>query len=105
MSWEFFRTSIVTARKDHRCEQCRHVIPAGAPHTYCAGKFEGDFMSYREHSDCRAAWHELNFKIREYYEDAAPFMRDDECLKEDRAWLEEHYPVVAARFWPQAVPA
>lgn len=98
MSYDFFRTNTVTARKPHTCEQCGREIGGGEQHHYSAGKSEGSFMSYREHEDCRTAWHELNFDLRQLdmYE-GATFLADDEIEPVERDWLRETHPAVAAR--------
>lgn len=107
MSYEFFNVREVTARKQHICEHCRKPIEVGERHHYAAGKWEGDFTSYREHQECREAWSELNFTLRDLYPDErAAFLADDEWCSEDKEWIRETYPIVAIRmgFDPTPTP-
>lgn len=98
MSWEFFTHRKVRAAKIHTCEQCRGSIEAGSHSWYCAGKYDGEFYCYREHIECRDAWNELNFDVRDYpLCDGAPFLCDDDLEADDRAWMREKHPVVAGR--------
>ena len=41
---EFYETKHPKARKEHRCEDCREIIPVGAKYRRDAGKFDGDFF-------------------------------------------------------------
>lgn len=99
MSYSFFNSKTVTTRRPHTCEQCRRSIPAGESCEYGAGLFEGNFMSYYEHTDCREAWQEVQ---REALSDEgyAPFLADEDDLNEAKPFLTEKYPAVAARLWP-----
>lgn len=99
MSYEFFSIREVCAAKPHRCEQCGREISKGEKHTYAAGKFDGDFYSYREHFECRTAWLEVSQFALEY-DDHAPFLRDADDLREWKPLLIEKHPVVAERLWP-----
>ena len=98
---DFHTHRIVAARKQHRCEHCGKPIEVGEKHRRSAQVWDGDFSSYREHIECFAAWNELNFsrhlKDRDPCE-GAPFLRDDDDFyPEDRQWMREVYPAVAAR--------
>jgi hypothetical protein len=42
---EFHETSIVTARKDHKCGWCGKQIAKGTQYSYSAGKFDGAFYT------------------------------------------------------------
>jgi len=98
MSWEFFRTKSVHPRKDHACQQCGTTIVAGEQCSYGAGKFEGYFLDYYEHTDCREAWNKLNFTVRDGdTSDGEAFLIDDDDISDTLAWLDENYPAVAAR--------
>jgi len=44
-SYEFYEQEIRTARKTHRCIECRREIPVGEKYERVAGKFDGDFFS------------------------------------------------------------
>lgn len=94
MSYEFFSVSTRRAAKPHRCEQCGGAIIVGEEHSYGAGKVDGDFWSYREHSDCRAAWLKHVVEHLEYY-DEAPFLRD--LATDERDGIVADFPEVAAR--------
>lgn len=100
MSYEFFNTKVVTTRKPHRCEQCHRSIAAGERCFYGAGLFDGHFMSYYEHEDCRAAWSEVMADVLRD-DDVAPFLADYDYLGESRNLLSGKYPAVAARLWPE----
>ena len=97
MSWGITNVrKVKAARKEHRCEQCEGVIAAGDPCSYFSGSFAGDFVSYREHIDCREAWHDHSEHVgHEDDGDGLPFLLDDESR--DDEWLAEHWPEVAGR--------
>lgn len=97
MSVEFFNMTTRRAAKAHKCSQCGGWIEKGEQHNYIAMKFDGDMCAYREHFECRAAWDELNFGIRNVdYDEGAPFLRDDEWFPEDKVWLEKKHPAAFA---------
>lgn len=100
MSWDFINIRTVKSRKAHHCENCGKPIACDEAHIYVAGKTEGEFMTYREHADCRAAWVELNFDLRDCEE--AGFLRDDEFAPEDKTWMRTEFPAVAERLWGAA---
>jgi hypothetical protein len=106
MSYEFFSFREVTGRKAHTCEQCHKTIEHGERHFYCAGKFDGNFYDYREHTDCRTAWNYLNNTVRDRrYEDCHPFLADDDDIDEgERSDLHVKFPAVASRVWPSFFP-
>lgn len=103
MSYDFFSHKTVKGRKAHTCEQCRKPIEIGESHTYCAGKFDGYFIAYREHDDCRAAWialHELRRTQWDEWNDTHPFIADDDEIDAGEIeWFREKFPTVAARIW------
>ena len=101
MSYTFFNSKTVVPRKPHSCEQCGKQIIAGERCHYSSGLYDGDFMSYYEHEDCRAAWLDVERETLRW-DDAAPFLRDSEGLAESRPFLIEKYPAVAARLWSAA---
>lgn len=95
----FHSYEIVTARKLHRCAHCFTPINIGDRHRKSAQVFDGQFDAYREHIECYNAWSELNFKLRDLPADeGAPFLGNDDTHEpEDRAWMWEEHPLVAAR--------
>lgn len=103
MSYEFFSRKTVVGRKAHHCEHCRKDITQGEEHFYCAGKFDGYFVAYREHADCEKAWVELNEVLRDRgceCNDGYAFLADDDYEEGEREWLHDKFPVVAKRIWP-----
>lgn len=96
---EFISFRNVAAAKQHVCEQCRKPILKGERHLYVATKFDGYFSAYREHFECRAAWCELNFDLRDYPPgDGAPFLIDDGDIEAgEKDWMREKHPLVAER--------
>lgn len=97
MSWGVTNVrKVQSSRKEHHCEQCRGLIAIGDPCSYFSGVFEGDFVSYREHIDCREAWNAHAEHVGHLDDgDGLPFFLDDD--DRDDAWLAEHWPDVAAR--------
>lgn len=105
MSMDFFSRKTVSGRKDHTCEHCRKAIQTGEQHFYCAGKIEGDFNAYREHTDCERAWIGLHDLRGTRWDDARPFLADDDEIDAGEIdWLHEHFPAVAARIWGAPSP-
>jgi hypothetical protein len=49
---DFGDTRWPIARKDHRCEWCGVVIPAGTKHAQFAGRWDGEWQNWRMHSEC-----------------------------------------------------
>lgn len=95
---DFHAKSIVTARKRHQCEHCGCWIEVGEKHSKTAQVWEGDFLAYREHLECNAVWHELNFVLRGIpLDEGAPFLRDDDIDDRERDWIKEDSPLVAGR--------
>ena len=43
---EFYSSDTVTARKPHKCYECRQVIPVGARYFKESGKWDGMFESF-----------------------------------------------------------
>lgn len=50
---EFYAETFPTARKVHRCCECKAPIPVGEKHLYARGKNDGDFWKERQHMLCR----------------------------------------------------
>lgn len=98
MTWDFFNRREVTARKAHQCVHCGKEIAVGARYQYCAGRFDGDFQAYAEHSECFDAWLALQKHRDAHWSDDTPFLSDDSELPvDDRAWLVANHPLVADR--------
>lgn len=97
MSWECLVNKQVIGRKNYYCEQCRKTILVNTKHNYFAGKFEGEFMYYREHSDCRAAWCELHKKRGGASADGEAFLCDDDIENDEKLSIAKNYPEVAKR--------
>jgi len=51
-SCDFFRKSLVTARKSHKCSECRSMILPGMEYEYACGSWGGDFSVYKTCPDC-----------------------------------------------------
>lgn len=61
---EWHRSSLVKARKHHRCCECGEVIPPGAVYEYAVGLWEGDVSSYHTCETCadlRASYDERGY--------------------------------------------
>lgn len=83
------------ARKVHACDECGHDIKAGERYHRWAGRVDNEFTTWRSHSDCHEAVTELNKLHGVGFGDEWMGIRDLEC--EDREWLCEDFPAVAAR--------
>lgn len=87
------------ARKAHKCEHCRSEIAKGEKHLSVSGRFAGDFYAYRIHFECQEASAAYDRLAGLSFEGERPWLHDlDEA--EDRAWLAEKFPHIAARMWP-----
>ncbi|UGA46627.1 hypothetical protein HU230_0011535 [Bradyrhizobium quebecense] len=89
--------SIRTARKACPCDQCHRQIKIGERYRRQVHTFDG-LCTYRAHEDCDAASQELH-KLADLYPDEGYCLA--EYADEDKAFLVEKYPAVAARFWPE----
>lgn len=83
MSWGEFPTAYQmikrTARKDHRCCECRGVIRKGERYNYHSGIWEGEPCAYKVCVDCEA----LRDQVRrdcELFDDEVPALT---CLGHD----------------------
>jgi len=94
MSVEFSGESFPVARKAHRCDECGHGIEKGERYSYWTGKTDGSVGTWKSHTDCREAVLKLN-KLCETQHDEWMSLSDIEV--EDREWLCEDFPAVAAR--------
>lgn len=91
--------AVKAVRKPHRCDGCGRRIEPGGPAQRWVGMTDGEFGSAIYHPDCREAEVDLN-QIKDCWGDDWFSLR--EIDDEDRPWLLEEYPAVAARmFGPQ----
>ena len=51
---EFFSETVNTARKAHRCSECGRAIEVGEQYENVAGKWDGDFSTFKTCLRCRA---------------------------------------------------
>lgn len=75
---EMFVTTNPKARKDYKCCECRCGIKKGQAYQNCAGKWDGDFLSFKTCIPCA----DLREKLMDMldYDDEMPYgaLRDDE---------------------------
>ncbi len=57
---EFYDTRTAKARKVHRCHECHRDINPGEIYRIDAGKFDGDFFTYKTCPHCSVAIEWLN---------------------------------------------
>ncbi len=93
-----------TCRKPKRCNQCGRLVEVGQ--RYRKQVFaDGGLQTYRAHEDCDKAASEYmdmsNWDPR--YDDAVNLC--EAICPEDRPWLTEKYPAVAARLFPTGTSA
>ncbi len=50
---EFYSNYSPTARKEHKCCECRGVIQAGEKYDYFSGKWDGEMSVFKTCSDCK----------------------------------------------------
>lgn len=60
----FYRAKNITAKKQHRCTECRSAIQPGEKYERASGKFDGFFKSYKTCCRCIA--------VREYVKAHVP---------------------------------
>ena len=87
---------ISQTRKPHECQQCGKIIDAGMPAIKGSGSYFGDLYSQYEHIECYAAGRAYAKISGCWGEDYMWFQHGLEEL-EDKLWLLDEYPVVAAR--------
>lgn len=63
---EFFDVSWCTARKEHICLECRKTIKPGDKYEYTAGKWDGEFETFKTCKPCVAIWNEYFCGCRIY---------------------------------------
>lgn len=49
---QFHNDKMVTAKKEHKCTECRGIIKPGDKYEKATGKFDGEFYSYKTCPDC-----------------------------------------------------
>ncbi len=89
---DFHSQSEHVARKDHQCDFCSTTIKKGERYSNSTGVFEGDFFTWKEHLDCRAALLEYMKLTGTYSFEPLSNMED-----EDRAWIKQEYPAIFER--------
>jgi hypothetical protein len=88
-------TAVKAVRKRHVCDGCRKHIEIGQPAKRWAGMADGHFDAVIYHADCRLAEIALNDILDTHGPDEWCALCDIE--DEDRPWLIEAFPAVAAR--------
>jgi len=83
MSADFWAERTVTARKPHRCEECRETIHPGEKYARVAQMYEGDFSAYPLCVVCHACIphadytkHEFEYNISDMLEWYRDELRD-----------------------------
>ena len=98
---EFFSDSRPVARKEHICCECGTAIEKGEKHYSCSGKWDGDFLSYRQHLDCLKACETFRDKVNEG--ECIPFGGFYEWMCETkyyhRNWPAEVRTIMAKALW------
>lgn len=88
-------TQVRAVRKRHACCACGRSIEIGEPATRWSGTTDGDFSAVIYHRDCRAAEIALNRLHGNHWDE---WFGLHEINEDDRDWLCEEHPTVAARF-------
>lgn len=102
----FYREQpIKVTRKAHACYGCDRRIEAGEPALYIAATDEnnGGIWHGHYHHDCRAAEVALNDVMGFHPGDDWTLLLDVD--PEDRPWLKDKFPAVAARLFGPVKPA
>lgn len=96
---DFFGDRVIRkTRKQHQCESCHGMIPAGSKTNYAASVQDGQFFAWYQHLDCKKAEYAWN-KMQDLYDDEWMWLWQifDENEPTDIAWLVSEYPSVAGR--------
>ena len=89
------KTEIKRTRKTHICNHCGCVIEKGSPMLKMAGRYDGDFCEVHAHPDCMEAGDALA-EISGYRGEEYMWLNEIE-ENDDRKFIAEKFPVVAAR--------
>lgn len=94
----FQRTRVVNScRKPCRCIQCDQRIEAGEPKVTASGVWDGDFYTYDEHPECRAASLSYGDLAGWDYSERGLRLCEDLERRDDAPWLVANWPTVAQR--------
>lgn len=91
---EFSSQRVVTAKKQHVCDNCGHPINIGESYTYYVSKSDGIFWQAHSHNDCAKAWADYATEYGDF--DGVGFLID-ECLgdpEETVYFFKESHPTV-----------
>lgn len=95
----FWHLTLRRGRKQHRCEPCGRIIPAGEPSYAVAGVFQGDFTSYRECIPCEQLIRRL-YALGELDPDGFFFDHLPEIARDvEEAWPPEFNPAQVFAGW------
>lgn len=62
-----FTETVVRGRKEHRCVECKRVMPKGEEHEMCKGVWDGEWSTYRTCLPCRDLRNRISaIKHKEY---------------------------------------
>ena len=53
---QFYNETNATARKPHKCCECDRVIPTGEKYLRIEGKWDGDFLTFKQCTHCVALY-------------------------------------------------
>lgn len=104
MSGQLIAETRPVARKPHRCENCRHIIPPGVRYLrqFCVDG--GDSWTWITHQDCHEA---ALFQFKEdgggWGDDLSPLYEYESLTGYFPDWLRGRWPHVVCRleFWKQ----
>ena len=97
---EFWDESLHMARVEHKCDACRQIIAVGQKYAYMVGKFDGEFFTVKQHTECRAAEVAIAQEKGLFGGEDWVHLNDlDE--PDDLLWLREEHPVVFERIREQ----
>ena len=95
MSYDFWSSKDVKARKPYTCDECSAAIAVGELHNYGAGKTEGELVSQRLCLRCHAIIHETfcaDFWDGEGFPmgEVRAVLRDEHGIEDAAAWAIVH---------------
>ena len=88
-------TVINHTRVRHKCASCQQGIEIGDSAHLTVASVDGDFCSYYEHPECRAAAHAYQGLVANYGDEWNWLHAIDEVS--DWEWLIKEHPIAAAR--------